>query len=190
MLVGVLSDTHGQVRRTHAAIRLLRRLGARAFIHCGDVCGQGVLDAFVGLRAWLVCGNCDDDSPAISRYAESLNLVFALEKPLTVELEGRTLLVFHGHEAAFARLVWAAEDAPAAAAPPVGDGRPTYVLHGHTHVARDVRRGAYRVVNPGALHRAGVFSVATIDLASDEVKFWQVHDCAGDSAPPVPYDVS
>lgn len=186
MILGVLSDTHGQVRRAQAAIRLLRRLGATSFVHCGDICGQGVIDAFVGLRAWLVCGNCDDESPAIARYAESLGLVYSDVKPLRIELDGRTVLVFHGHESAFSRLLWDVEEGRGDLGSPAG-APPVYVLHGHTHVARDVRVGSCRVVNPGALHRAGVFTVATIDLAADDVKFWQVQDRAGDTAPPVSY---
>ena len=36
-MVGILSDSHGQVQRTRTAIELLQKAGATEFIHCGDV---------------------------------------------------------------------------------------------------------------------------------------------------------
>ncbi|RLS46748.1 MAG: metallophosphoesterase, partial [Planctomycetota bacterium] len=46
-----------------------------------------------------------------------------------------------------------------------------YLLHGHTHVCRDERHGATRIINPGALHRASEFTVALLDTDSDELQF-------------------
>ena len=43
-MVGILSDSHGQVERTRQAIALLQQAGASAFIHCGDVEEDAVLD--------------------------------------------------------------------------------------------------------------------------------------------------
>jgi predicted phosphodiesterase len=46
-----------------------------------------------------------------------------------------------------------------------------YLLLGHTHVARDERVGRVRVINPGALHRAAVKSVALLDTSADALVF-------------------
>lgn len=60
-LVGVISDTHGLLRRD--LVDLFRNVDA--IIHAGDVCGHGVIE---GLRAiaplYAVAGNCD--SPEIN----------------------------------------------------------------------------------------------------------------------------
>jgi predicted phosphodiesterase len=56
-------------------------------------------------------------------------------------------------------------------------------LHGHTHVARDERLGPLRVINPGALQRAAVHTVATLDLRTDQVGFWRVDDARSDATP-------
>ncbi len=37
MRLGILSDTHDELERTRVAIALLRRAGAEALIHCGDL---------------------------------------------------------------------------------------------------------------------------------------------------------
>lgn len=166
MILGVLSDSHGQHRRTANALRLLKTLGAEAFVHCGDICGDRVIDQFTGLRAWLIPGNCDQVERATVLYAATLGVKLEFEKPLVLDLAGRRIAVFHGHEAAFARLLDGAPRSPSY----------DYVLHGHTHQPRDERVGRYRVVNPGALHRAAVYTAATIDLKQDAVSHWIVTD--------------
>ncbi len=166
MILGVLSDTHGHHRRTANALRILKAVGAETFVHCGDICGDRVIDQFTGLKAWLVPGNCDEIERATVLYAATIGVKLELEKPLVLKLAGRQVAVFHGHEAAYARLFEEPNSGP----------EYDFVLHGHTHEPRDERVGKYRVVNPGALHRAAVHTVATIDLKTDTVSHWIVTD--------------
>lgn len=171
MILGILSDTHGQRRTTAAALRLLRELGAEAFVHCGDVGGPQILDEFAGLRAWVLHGNMDDADTARLYGAGDCGVTTGVSGPLRIELDGRALVVFHGHEAEFARWL-AALDAKGVLPPAAGCC--DYILHGHTHRVRDVRAGAVRIINPGALYRAAVHTVATLDLRSDLLQFWRV----------------
>lgn len=48
---------------------------------------------------------------------------------------------------------------------------PDYLLYGHSHVADDRLDGATRWINPGALHRTAVPSVALLDLLADDLRF-------------------
>lgn len=169
MILGILSDTHGHWARTVVALRLLRQAGAEAFVHCGDVGGADVLDELAGLRAWVLCGNMDD----ASALCGTPGLTVAPQGPLRIELDGRVLVAFHGHEGEFGRWL-AALDRHGELPPKLG--RCDYILHGHTHVPRDVRVGPVRIINPGALHRAATHTVATLDLRTDTVAFWQVDD--------------
>lgn len=177
MILGILSDTHGELHRTRLALRVLEQLGATAFIHCGDVGGEDILSELAGRRAWVVAGNTDFFDSQTVTYAGRLGLTLALTTPLRVELAGRALAVYHGHEPQFHELLEGlhAGQAPADA---VADCR--YVLHGHTHVAKHTRYGDYRLVNPGALHRAARCTVATLDLLADRVQFWDVGASAAD----------
>ena len=43
------------------------------------------------------------------------------------------------------------------------------------------------MINPGALERAFPYTVATLDLARDELRFWQVDENAPPDAAPLPY---
>ena len=60
----------------------------------------------------------------------------------------------------------------------------TYVLYGHTHHASLAQYGDVRFINPGALHRARTYTVATIDLVTDAVEHWIVTDDMSPTARP------
>ena len=180
MILGVLSDTHGHVQRTAAAVRVLREAGAEAFVHLGDIGGTEVLDELAGLRVWLLWGNIDWPDSRLAEHAHKLGLTFASEVPLRLELGGRTLAAVHGHEPAIAPL-FAPGDEGAQLRAELADY--DYILCGHTHIAANVRIGPLRIVNPGALDKAPRHSVATIDLASDTVRILRIADTEPDTRP-------
>ena len=160
MLLGILSDSHGKHRPVGRAMRLFDSLGVEYVIHCGDVGGTTVLDHLVGRQCGFVWGNMDVVNGGVHSYLDSVGLPRPPRPPLRLEFDGKVLLVFHGHERAF-------HDA-------LRTGAADYVLHGHTHLARDERLGRTRVINPGALHRASPKTVATLDLVIDTVEFHEV----------------
>jgi uncharacterized protein len=158
MRIGILSDSHGHDAIVAEALRLFDALGVELVVHCGDVGGMGVLDQLAGRRCGLVWGNMDTPDSGVRRYLESVGLSVPATPPLRLALDGKVALVFHGHERGFAAAV---------RAPDVD-----YILHGHTHRARDERIGRVRVINPGALQRANPRTVATLDTATDAVQFY------------------
>jgi len=186
-LIGILSDTHGQVRRTAAAAEVFRQLGVQAFVHCGDIGGPAVLDQLAGLRGWLVRGNMDDEDPTLDDYARALGMTVARTVPLRLELGGCVVLAFHGHEAQLGLLL---DDSAATAALRAAYHNAKYILYGHRHVPADSQYGPWRLINPGALHRAAVPTVATLDLAKDVVHFWQVPDVPAPHAAPTPFQLT
>lgn len=159
MRVGIMSDSHGDAVATRAAIELLTAHGAEHFFHCGDICGDNVLAELAGHPCTLVWGNCDDPSPLARKFVESLELPWP-RQPVRVELAGKRIAVYHGHERGFG----AAVDE---------DGL-DYLFHGHTHKRSDHRVGHCRVINPGALYRANPLTCAVLDLKSDELQFLQI----------------
>jgi putative phosphoesterase len=161
MLVGILSDSHDQLARTAGAASLLAARGAEVLIHCGDLTGPEVVHAIAGagLPCYYVLGNNDFDLDGIEKAVEATGGIM-LGWSGEFELGGRRFAVTHGHlTAEFRRLVGAAPD---------------YLLFGHTHQRLDERDGPTRVINPGALHRARVWTVAMLDPAADVVEFHSV----------------
>ncbi len=159
MLIGIMSDSHGDAKITAKAVALLEARGARAFFHCGDICELRVLDELAGRDALFVWGNCDRPTPAARRYVQALGLPWP-GFPVTRKVADRRIALFHGHEPEFA----------AARRMPDAD----YILYGHTHEYADDLVDGCRFINPGALYRAAVHSVALLDCARDELTFLQV----------------
>lgn len=159
MKLGIMSDSHGRVGHVRTALRMLDDAGAEAVAHCGDVGGLPVLDELAGRRCWFVWGNTDVPEPTWRSYVKGLGLTWP-EGPVELTLAGRRIGIYHGHEKGFAEAV-----------------RKTpydYLLHGHTHRLNDGRVAGMRVINPGALHRVAIRTVAVLDLATDELEFLEL----------------
>lgn len=124
MLVGLISDTHGLVRRQ--ALAALR--GVDLILHAGDVGRTAVLDELAHVApVRAVRGNVDDP------FDETL------ADELVLELAGHSVRVTHGHE-----LGSPAPDRLLAVYPE------DVIVCGHTHVALAHREGKRLVVNPGS----------------------------------------
>jgi len=158
VLLGILSDSHGKVDATRAAVDLLRNRGAEYLIHCGDVGGEPILDLLAGDAppAAFVWGNNDYDRQNLARYAKSIG-VTCLDVLGSLELDGKKIAVTHGDHGGLVRRVLDAQDHD-------------YLLVGHSHVPADQRVGRVRVINPGALYRAAAKTVALLDLAGDTLE--------------------
>lgn len=182
MILGLLSDTHGRVQRTAAALRLLRSLGAERIVHCGDVGGEDVLALLAGHAASFVWGNTDPATRAEIEFARALGLTPPAAVPLRLQFDEAVCLVCHGHEREFEALLRAVHGAdPAAAQAALRGAR--YVFYGHTHYAAESRVGEVRFINPGAIHRVATPTVATIDFAGDAVRWWVVDETGGAPRP-------
>ncbi len=159
MKLGILSDNHGRIPVFRDALALLRQEGAEAFVHCGDIGGIEAVEELAGLQAWFVWGNTDAPDPAWRRHVEAIGLPWP-DGSLELELGGKRIAVFHGHESGFEAAVDAAAH--------------DYLLYGHTHRSDDRRLGRMRAVNPGALHRVATRTVALLDLGCDALQFLPV----------------
>lgn len=157
MLIGILSDSHGHPAPVQRAMALFDGLGVEHIIHCGDIGGLEVLDELVGRRCTMVWGNTDVPGGGILGFLQAAGLAAPRIGPVQVTLDGKRIAVFHGHERGFeAACVTMEVD---------------YIFHGHTHEKRDDRIGKTRIINPGALHRARLRTVATLDTATDALTF-------------------
>ena len=157
MRVGILSDTHDEFVRTQRAVKMLHGAGATALIHCGDFIASPILTVCASLPLWFVFGNNDSDRvPELQRTAAGCG-ANCLGWGGVVELGGKRIAVTHGHLTTDVRRLLVA--------------RPDYLLTGHSHIPDDSRAGSVRRINPGALHRADEFTVALLDLDTDELQF-------------------
>lgn len=138
-------------------------------IHLGDLGGVDVIDALLVpgtqggtiMPAYMVFGNVDWDADDLERYAHAVGVHVAHPMGF-LEIDGKTIAFTHGHE-------------PAPMEQALAEGV-DYLLHGHTHQAKDKKQGKTRVINPGALFRASSYTVAIVDPGRDQVEFLTLPD--------------
>ena len=157
MRIGILSDTHNQIQRTRIAVELLRDAGAEVLFHCGDLTSPEIVAECAVLPVYFTFGNNDCDMVAVLEEAAMEQRAHCLKWGGEVTLADRRIAVCHGHLTRDLR--------------PLLDSGPDYLLSGHSHIARDWMEGNTRRINPGALHRAKLYSVAVLDLETDELEF-------------------
>ena len=159
MKIGIVSDSHGKVRRLAKAIELLRRHGAQAIVHCGDIGSPRCLEVLgrAGVPAYGVAGNMDRHLERLRQEASRCGVHYSDETVLLPLGDNRYLAATHGHREEVIESLLA-------------EGRFAYVCCGHTHKPRNERVGATRIVNPGALHHARPPTVALLDTETDAVE--------------------
>jgi uncharacterized protein len=150
MLIGVVSDTHGDIPRTRAAIQMFDSLGVAVVLHCGDIGTPEVVSLFAPWPTHFVFGNCDHDRKTLARAIEKAGQSCHGEFGV-LQLDGVRIAFLHGHDGELLQ-------------ESIAGDRWDLVCHGHTHLVRQERRGNTLVLNPGAVHRANPHTIATVQL--------------------------
>jgi hypothetical protein len=156
MRIGVISDTHGHIANTLAAVRMLESLEVERLLHCGDICSPQIPPL---LKAWpthFVFGNCDHgEELAELRTAIRGAGLTCHERFGAFDWAGRKIALLHSDDVRLFREL-------------ITSGLYDLICYGHTHVAETHYEGKTLVLNPGALYRASPHSLAVIDLATME----------------------
>lgn len=159
-LVGIVSDTHEDVRMIIKAVKVFKERSPSLVIHCGDIISPPILERFAGLPLKLVFGNNDGERSGLKKKCGELDFS-QIEDTLTFEHAGKTFFVNHGTSM---RVI---DEAVAAQ-------RYDYVLHGHTHIPRDEVVGRTRIINPGALFSADRYTIAFLQPETGAVEFVEI----------------
>jgi putative phosphoesterase len=155
--IGVVSDTHNQLRNVRRIVELFNAARVDRVVHTGDITQARTLEVFAGLAAPLVgvFGNNDEREPL--RAAARDAGIRLEEPPLSLAWHERRLLIVH--------------DPYLLSEPLLADH--DVVLHGHTHRPVHERRNGALVFNPGEC--AGLLdghnTVGVLDLAGLEVEW-------------------
>lgn len=143
MKLQVFSDSH---RYLQGMLEAVERENPDMVLHLGDLCSDAetLSAAFPTLPVVSVPGNCDGwtDKPAHR----------------LLELEGRRILMGHGHE-------WQVKLGYEKAVKAACDAGADILLFGHTHVAHLDRRGPLWMMNPGAqcVRGAGNYGIIVLE---------------------------
>ena len=95
MRIGVVSDTHNQLRNVRRIVELFNTARVDRVVHTGDITQARTLEAFAGLEAPLVgvFGNNDEREPL--RAAARDAGIQLQEPPLSISWHEKRLLVVH-----------------------------------------------------------------------------------------------
>jgi uncharacterized protein len=152
--IGVISDTHGHVANTLAAVRMLQSLEVEAVLHCGDIDTPQIPGLIVGWPTHFVFGNCDRPHDELRAAIVAAGHT-CHERFGGVELAGRKIALIHSDDSRLFRQVQIS-------------GEYDLVCYGHTHQAEFHRVEQTLVLNPGALYRANAHTLAVVDLTTME----------------------
>ena len=164
MIIGIMSDTHGDVRRTAKVIAAMKSFHPAHIVHCGDIGSYAVLTelaaGFIHPETPVTCvlGNVDIYNDDLMSSWPHIRIE---GRRAQLELDGKKIAVIHGDD--YVRLRGAIES-----------GEFDYVFTGHTHTRSDEKEGRTRVINPGAINRTSEPGCAVLNLTTDELTYLDV----------------
>ena len=152
MKVGVVSDTHDNLKNCNKIVELFNEAGVDRVIHTGDITQAKTLEIFAGLNAslWGVFGNNDiGERDSLTSAVNQFGFEF-IEPPMTLHWLGKKMVVVHDPlELSM-----------------VNPADYDIILHGHTHRKTIKYDGDQLTFNPGecAGHIAGYNAIGVLDL--------------------------
>jgi putative phosphoesterase len=154
MRIGVVSDTHNNLKNVAKIVALFNAAGVARVIHTGDVTQAKTLDIFAHLDAPMfgVYGNNDKERESLDAAIARHNFEFC-EPPFTAVWHDREIIVVHDPLEFDGHL----------------DTHHQLALHGHTHRYRLENWGAQTTIfNPGecAGHMQGLNAIGVVDLTT------------------------
>ena len=151
MRIGVVSDTHNNLKNVRRIVDLFNSAGVDRVVHTGDITQAKTLDAMAGLNVPLygVFGNNDCERESLEQAIREHGFSFR-DPPFETVWHGRRIVVVH--------------DPRDLDALPCTDH--DLALHGHTHLYRLTQTGTRLEFNPGecAGHMTGYNAIGVVDL--------------------------
>ena len=153
MRIGVVSDTHNNLKNCRRIVELFNEASVDAVFHTGDITQAKTLEVLSGLEAPLhgVYGNNDQERESLERAAAAFGFQFQ-DPPFEAEWAGRRIVAVH--DPLDLGAVLRADHGLA--------------LHGHTHLTRIERNAGQLIFNPGecAGHMRGLNRVGVVELTT------------------------
>ena len=159
MKIGVVSDTHNNLRNIETIINLFNEERVPVVIHTGDISNANTLERFSDLNSKLigVYGNNDRNESGLKEVAKKNNFQFQ-EPPRRLSLLDREIVIFHEPDKIDQFLS--------------ENQLIDVVLYGHTHRYENNVKNGVLFFNPGesAGMQKGSNAIGILDLKNMEAK--------------------
>ncbi|MEK9180717.1 MAG: YfcE family phosphodiesterase [Patescibacteria group bacterium] len=168
MKIGIIADTHDNLRHLDKAIQYFNREKIGLLLHCGDWIMPFTMEMFKELKCPIkgVLGNGDPDIQKFQYQLQNKFQDLDLELSeifLDLTVEGKRIAVFHGNDEHLIKAI-------------VESRLYEVFCHGHTHQAKIEKRQKTLIINPGSLvgvhlpDKAAPITVAIYDTAIDKAE--------------------
>ena len=157
MLIGILSDSHDNIKNLRKALQIFQQQKVLAIIHCGDICAAFMVDELAKAQApvHIIFGNIENRL-SISQKCEHTPNVTLYGDLAELRLAGKKIGVTHCPEFALDLANTAKYDV---------------VFYGHTHQAKIEKIKNTLLVNPGEImDRKGPASVGIYDTEKGDIE--------------------
>ena len=159
MKIGVVSDTHNNLKNIEIIINLFNDEKVPLVIHTGDISNANTLEKFSKLNSKLigVYGNNDRNEPGLKEVAKKNNFQFQ-EPPRRLSLLDKEIVIFHEPDKIDQFLS--------------ENKLIDVVLYGHTHRYENITKNGVLYFNPGesAGMQKGKNAIGILDLINLEAK--------------------
>ncbi len=159
MLVGVVSDTHNNIKNIENIINIFNKEKVNLVIHTGDISKAKTLRLFSYLNCPMtgVFGNNDRTEEGLKEVCYEYNFNFQ-EPPLSLSLEGKEIAVFHEPELIDSYIKEHVDV--------------QLIVHGHTHRYREETLNNIIIFNPGesAGSLKGKNALGIIDISNLKIR--------------------
>tara|TARA_B000000437_G_C11597741_1_gene286072 strand:+ start:64 stop:555 length:492 start_codon:yes stop_codon:yes gene_type:complete len=159
MIIGVVSDTHNNIKNIKKIISLFNNERVSHVIHTGDIANAKSLEIFSELNSKLigVYGNNDRNETGIKEIVSINNFEFQ-EPPNVITLCHKNIAIFHEPDPIDGFLL--------------KNKNIDIVIHGHTHRYTNETRQGILFFNPGecAGMRVGSNAIGFLDLKNLEAR--------------------
>jgi uncharacterized protein len=160
LLVGVISDTHDNIKNIEKSVNIFNERGVNFVIHAGDYVRPKAVESFQGIKLIGVLGNNDVN---VSGLAHAFNNIGGELKGdfCEIEQDGVRFAVYHGTKLQQKHSL-------------IQSGNYDVVVCGHTHKLERMTVGQTTVLNPGTAN--GLFfgykaTVAIFNTLSRDIEF-------------------
>ena len=159
MQIGIVSDTHNNLKNIDTIISLFNKEKVSFVIHTGDIANANSMNKFSQLNCKLigVYGNNDRNEKGLKEIASNNDFLFQ-EPPQKIILCNKNIAIFHEPEDIDDFLT--------------ENQKVDIVIHGHTHRYRNEIKKGVLFFNPG--ESAGMFpgknAIGILNLKSMETK--------------------
>ena len=154
MKIAVISDTHDNIDAIKKAFQLIENRGIGLTLHLGDIVSPFVADFIKSVysgKLIAILGNNDGEKFFLKKKFEGNGFELKELKPVTLELEGRKIIMMHE---------------PIEIKSLAKSGDFDVILYGHLHEIENRKEGNTLILNPGEAcgYLTGKRTFAILDL--------------------------